>query len=199
MAFMVPEYLEDTWYEIDTTAGITAVPQSVTGKYKGKKDDPKAIYKFFGDYLEVFKADDVWSLEVRKKAIGVRLQAPGYLDATDWSVFDTDEEAREYLRDNYEVDPDTGDDLEDEDEDEDEGPPDEDELQEAIIVEQKGDDWIAYYHRREIVREDNEGRFWAEVHAWGEQNNYFPNIYQINDHGNVDRLDDHGKILKSWV
>jgi len=34
---------------------------------------------------------------------GARLSAPGYLDCTDWSVFDTEREAKEYLRDTYDV------------------------------------------------------------------------------------------------
>jgi hypothetical protein len=40
------------------------------------------------------------------------LSADGYLDQTDWSgPFDTEDEARDHIRDFYEVDPDTGDDL----------------------------------------------------------------------------------------
>lgn len=31
------------------------------------------------------------------KGYGARLSAPGYLDCTEWAVFDTEEEAREYL------------------------------------------------------------------------------------------------------
>lgn len=32
---------------------------------------------------------------------GVRLSAPGYLDCTEWSVFDTEEEAVKYLDEMY--------------------------------------------------------------------------------------------------
>lgn len=32
---------------------------------------------------------------------GARLSAPGYLDCTEWSVFDTPEEAQEYLEEYY--------------------------------------------------------------------------------------------------
>lgn len=42
-----------------------------------------------------------------------RLSAPGYLDCTDWAgPFSTEEEARDHIADTYEVDPDTGDELE---------------------------------------------------------------------------------------
>ncbi len=44
------------------------------------------------------------------KGYGARLSAPGYLDCTEWSVFDTREEAEKYL-----------DEMSDEDEPEDEG------------------------------------------------------------------------------
>jgi hypothetical protein len=37
------------------------------------------------------------TLEVRHNAYGVRLSASGYLDCTDWEVFDTLEEAQDYL------------------------------------------------------------------------------------------------------
>jgi hypothetical protein len=35
------------------------------------------------------------------KGYGARLSAPGYLDCTEWSVFDTKEEAEKYLTENY--------------------------------------------------------------------------------------------------
>jgi hypothetical protein len=35
------------------------------------------------------------------KGYGARLSAPGYLDCTEWSVFDTEREAREYLDEYY--------------------------------------------------------------------------------------------------
>ena len=44
---------------------------------------------------------------------GARLSAPGYMDCTEWSVFDTVSEAEQYLVDTY------GDDIQ---EDEDNGP-----------------------------------------------------------------------------
>ena len=43
---------------------------------------------------------------------GARLSAPGYLDCTEWAVFETEDEAREYLEEMY------PDDEEDEPEDE---------------------------------------------------------------------------------
>jgi hypothetical protein len=35
------------------------------------------------------------------KGYGARLSAPGYLDCTEWTVFDIEDEAREYLEEMY--------------------------------------------------------------------------------------------------
>jgi hypothetical protein len=40
------------------------------------------------------------------KGYGARLSAPGYLDCTEWTVFDTEEEARAYLEEMYPEDED---------------------------------------------------------------------------------------------
>jgi len=50
----------------------------------------------------------------RRTGYGARLSAPGYLDCTDWTVCDTEEEARETLRELF------GDDDDDDDDDDDE-------------------------------------------------------------------------------
>jgi hypothetical protein len=48
-----------------------------------------------------------------------QLSASGYMDQTGWDgPFKTEDEARDHIRDTFDVDPDTGDDLTDEDEDE---------------------------------------------------------------------------------
>jgi len=31
------------------------------------------------------------------------------------------------------------------------------------------------------------------------EENFYPAIYYVNDHGNVELLDDEGDVLKSWV
>jgi hypothetical protein len=38
------------------------------------------------------------------KGYGARLSAPGYLDCTEWTVFDTKEDAEKYLEENYSED-----------------------------------------------------------------------------------------------
>jgi hypothetical protein len=129
MAFMVPIYEDGDWYVVETTAGTDVVPADLlagkdclcrwdaSAKGLNTKYDPECSRcKGDGIPLDAFAeyvGGEPQSWE-RKRAIGVRLSAPGYMDATEWTLHDTEEEAREYVRDYEEVDPDTGDDLEDE-------------------------------------------------------------------------------------
>lgn len=86
MAFMVPEYLYGRWAECEDNWGETNIVPA--------------------DMVE--EATDV----VRYRyGWGCRLSAPGYLDCTDWTVFDTEEEARDHIEEMYDVDPDTGEDI----------------------------------------------------------------------------------------
>ena len=40
-------------------------------------------------------------VEQRIEGWGARLSAPGYLDCTEWTVFDTEQEAYQFLEDHY--------------------------------------------------------------------------------------------------
>lgn len=100
MAFMVPEYSTGPFYEVTDTRGEgTLVPAELVGSRPKPAD--------FADYI------DGTPKEAEKvKGWFVRLSAPGYMDATDWSgPFDTEQEARAHVRDFWEVDPDSGDRL----------------------------------------------------------------------------------------
>jgi hypothetical protein len=93
------------WIELDGTCGTTALPidvftkvqiaiaDSVDGDDNAEPDDLTA---HFGEYYE----GTVQSVSVRE-GYGARLSAPGYLDCTEWCVFDTPEEAQEYLTEMY--------------------------------------------------------------------------------------------------
>lgn len=95
MAFMQPQFTEDTlWWEVDGNCGVLTLPCSLFSK-----EDTISLYD--GAPMEVEQIS----------GIGARLSAPGYMDCTEWAVFDTMEEARAYMRDVWEVDPDTGDAL----------------------------------------------------------------------------------------
>ncbi len=99
MSFMEKQVTEKKlWWIVETTQGTECFPVDLIGK---EPADSEA----FHDYCE----GDVQSWEQRE-GFGARLSAPGYLDCTPWSVFDTEEEAEQYLEETY------GDDEEDESE-----------------------------------------------------------------------------------
>lgn len=100
MAFMVPEYLKGDWYEVETNCGTEVVPADLTDGTVGD----------LAQYIEGSRIGEV----TKRHGVGARLSAPGYMDCTEWSVFDTIEEARAFIAEQYDADPDTGDDLEDE-------------------------------------------------------------------------------------
>lgn len=82
MAFMEPQMTgKDDWFEVETTSGETTwVPADVvSGRVSATTLQPFVE----GDV-------DTWK---RRSAYGVRLSAPGYMDATEWEVFTNKREA----------------------------------------------------------------------------------------------------------
>jgi hypothetical protein len=85
MAFMQQQVTNKrSWWEVDGTNGTEWFDQE--------------------DFTEKEARDNyqgkVWSSKPRE-GFGARLSAPGYLDCTEWSVFDTEKEAWDYLEESY--------------------------------------------------------------------------------------------------
>ena len=95
MTFMVPEYKFGKWYKVETSAGTEYIPRDLVEEDKPTLEDLEAFLE--GEAEQGFEKIEGW---------GVRLQASGFLDSTEWSVFDTEHEAREYAEDFLGVDPD---------------------------------------------------------------------------------------------
>lgn len=91
---MQPQVVFDEWWEVETTDGVTFIPVDVVGY------NPKPI-----DFLDYIECPDPPAQGAYKivKGYGARLSAPGYLDCTEWVVFDTENQAREYLKETYDV------------------------------------------------------------------------------------------------
>lgn len=89
-SFMKPQIVQDDWMQIDTSEGSFCLPTYALG------DNPSAetIQDHCGGEYFGHETISGW---------GARLSAPGYLDCTDWCVFDTEEEAKEYLREQYDA------------------------------------------------------------------------------------------------
>ncbi len=79
-----PEIMQGKWIEAETTEGTEWIPFENVA--------PLGDASELRDYCE----GEVQSYEIRE-GFGARLTAPGYLDATDWVVFDDLEAAWRYL------------------------------------------------------------------------------------------------------
>ncbi len=91
MAFMQPDYQPGPFVRVTDSHGESYL---IPAGY----EDPQP-----GDTVEI---------EGDADSVFCRLSAPGYMDCTGWDgPFASIEEARAYIRDLYDVDPDTGEDL----------------------------------------------------------------------------------------
>ena len=107
----------ENWLQVETTQGTEFVRIADTSLFVRNSDCPsqpltdderEATIDNIRDYVE----DTPKSWE-NIKGYGARLSAPGYLDCTPFVVFDTQEEAEQYLTDEY---PEDGEPEDDEDE-----------------------------------------------------------------------------------
>lgn len=99
MAFMQRQVSElQFWYELDGPMGVEFIPQSLVGTFDCESlETPCDTPEPFKLYTENSK---VWSIELRQ-GYGARLSAPGYMDRTEWCVFDSVAEAETYLEETY--------------------------------------------------------------------------------------------------
>jgi len=91
MAFMEPYVTEkQEWAEIETNAGTWAVPFDVLSKSeadRARRGDFEPLLKYTEGNAVYLDQSSI------KKGYGVRLSVPGYMDATDWEVYDSKKEA----------------------------------------------------------------------------------------------------------
>lgn len=97
MPHMIPFYEHMTAYRVETTSGTETIPADV------------ASVDNLADYLEGKQiGEDVETVS----GIFCRLSAPGYMDCTEWAgPFETIEEAKAHIAETYDVDPETGEEL----------------------------------------------------------------------------------------
>jgi hypothetical protein len=103
---MEPEYVQEDFYEIETTVGTEVVPVSVTGY--GTRQQPPNCWAI-SDYLEG-ECDDPNDIPtIIPNKIWTRLHEPGYMDASSWDgPHDTLHDARKMWIVDNDMDPDTG-------------------------------------------------------------------------------------------
>jgi hypothetical protein len=114
-AFMEPQVWQGTFYEIDTKNGTFTVDVQDSGDFgvADKDTDPEAFAELAAELAQYTESDaeGINSIE-QVKGWGAMLSAPGYMDRTDLSVYDTEQAAIDGLKDMY------GDDEDEMDEDE---------------------------------------------------------------------------------
>jgi hypothetical protein len=97
MSFMQHQVEQGDWYKVETDNGTEFVPVDVVGGIgleMGEESDDETTLDRIADYCEG-RPQSVKLIE----GWGVRLLAPGYMDCTEWTVFETEEEAEEMYGD----------------------------------------------------------------------------------------------------
>lgn len=108
MPFMQPQVTEkQKWIMVDGPEGTEYLPidlwakqemQNIIAEIQAEETNNKLILKL----IEYTRNQTFFESKVIH-GFGARLSAPGYMDCTDWCVFDTEKEARKYIEEMYEV------------------------------------------------------------------------------------------------
>ena len=105
-SFMQPVVEQAPYYEVETNFGTWIVPADVVGfpfaptdgeTYTDEHPQWEDICAAVEDYVE---GNDTQHVTPKSGWIA-RMSASGYMDATDWSAFDTEQEAIDYLEETY--------------------------------------------------------------------------------------------------
>lgn len=92
--FMIPDYEFGNFWEVETPDGTYFLLH-----YMFTEKEVRENYR------------EVYTVGIRPNMWGARLNAPGYLDCTEWAIFDSKKKAENYIRETFDVDPETGRDL----------------------------------------------------------------------------------------
>lgn len=96
MSFMQKQIKYGRWILVDGPLGTDAIPFDVVFTSQNRK----TMHPTFDDVRHYTENEEAFSIDIID-GYGARLSAPGYMDCTSWSVFDTEGEARESLEDQY--------------------------------------------------------------------------------------------------
>jgi len=103
MPFMEKEIVFGDWVELDGPMGTEWIPRDIVDlsdeelAYDGEVADLDDVCPYL---MDLAGQGRVYSIDV-VEGWGARMTAPGYLDATEWSVFETEDEAEEFLDEFY--------------------------------------------------------------------------------------------------
>lgn len=94
MSWIITDNIE--WFEIETNEGTIFVPSDEI-----RREDIKQDYPGLSGHFDDTATDYACCEYTIINGYGARLSASGYMDCTEWSVFDTAQEAADYLLDVY--------------------------------------------------------------------------------------------------
>jgi hypothetical protein len=95
---------KQSWFRVETDNGTECFPADLVGSIPDMGfDSDSDDYWDHVDTLQTYTEGKPQSWET-VQGYGARLSAPGYMDCTEWGVFDTEEEAEKYLQDTYDDD-----------------------------------------------------------------------------------------------
>ena len=94
-SFLRPVIEHGEYFEVETSIGTEIVPADAVSRLT-----ETVFVGFLLNYLEGQPLDDCAELE-RKTGWLARMSAPGYMDATPWSAFESEQEAWDYLTEYY--------------------------------------------------------------------------------------------------
>jgi hypothetical protein len=103
--FMQKQVEHGTWVMVDGHQGIEWIPADLVdlnevSKLIEKLSEGKHVELLNTSLRDYVENVDAWDIDIQE-GFGARLSAPGYMDATPWTVFDTETEAQEYLEEMY--------------------------------------------------------------------------------------------------
>ena len=93
---------KERWLIVETSAGTECVNNVfVSGlDWPNSLNLTESAFQSGAEQLQDYCEGTVYSWE-NVEGFGARLSAPGYLDCTEWTVFDTEKEAWDYLDETY--------------------------------------------------------------------------------------------------
>lgn len=92
--FMQPQVYKGQYFSIETTEGTEIVPSDVIGRTVGTAAEA------FENYVSGSIEDPDECIECKSGWLA-RMSAPGYMDCTEWTVYDSEAEAWEQLLKDY--------------------------------------------------------------------------------------------------
>ena len=93
MSFMEPEIVFGQWVEIEGEIGTEFIDADLIGDIEPYQGPSIPVPEAIADYCENRTVTEVKIVD----GFGARFSAPGYLDRTEWAVFQTEAEAEAYL------------------------------------------------------------------------------------------------------